>query len=115
MARTSIPSSIDALHEMVLRQQELLEAKESALQAKQVEVDAKQAIIDERDTLIDEQASLISFYREWKRLIDSQRFGSSSEKAPSEQGRLFNEAELEAAAAEDVDADPPPGLVRVLC
>ena len=29
------------------------------------------------------------------RLIDSQRFGSRSEKIPPEQGRLFNEAEIE--------------------
>ena len=64
MARTEMPSSIDALRELALRQQSLLEEKQST---------------------IDEQAELITFYREWKRLIDSQRFGSRSEKLPAEQ------------------------------
>ena len=80
MARTEMPSSIDALRELALRQQSLLEEKQST---------------------IDEQAELITFYREWKRLIDSQRFGSSSEKLSAEQGHLFNEAEIEAAASVD--------------
>jgi transposase len=80
MARTEMPSSIDALRELALRQQSLLEEKQST---------------------IDEQAELITFYREWKRLIDSQRFGSRSEKLPAEQGHLFNEAEIEAAASVD--------------
>ncbi len=77
MARTDIPSSVDALQQLVREQQ----------------------------TTIDEQAALITFFQEWKRLIDSQRFGSRSEKIPPEQCRLFNEAEIEApAAAEDDDA-----------
>ena len=59
MARTDIPSSVDALQQLVREQQ----------------------------TTIDEQAQLITFFREWKRLIDSQRFGSRSEKIPPEQGR----------------------------
>ena len=78
MARTSMPSSIEELQEVVAQQREVL--------------DRQQVMIDERD-------SLISFYREWKRLIDSQRFGSKSEKLSVEQGHLFNEAE--ATAAED--------------
>jgi|TARA_B100000959_G_C14965817_1_gene617687 transposase len=75
MARTDMPSSVNALQELVLEQRTALDTKQS---------------------MIDEQAALISFYREWKRLIDSQRFGSRSEKIPPEQGRLFNEAEIEA-------------------
>ena len=83
MARTDIPSSVDALQQLV--------------RAQQAALDAKQATIDE-------QAALITFFQEWKRLIDSQRFGSRSEKIPPEQGRLFNEAEIEATAgAEDDD------------
>ena len=73
MARTAMSSSVKELQAVVARQQET----------------------------IDEQAALISFYREWKRLIDSQRFGSRSEKLAPEQGHLFNEAEVEAAASED--------------
>jgi transposase len=85
MARTQIPSSVSALRKLVLHQQAELDAKQST---------------------IDEQAALISFFREWKRLIDSQRFGSRSEKRiPDEQGRLFNEAEVEAAAGVDDDTD----------
>ncbi|MCP4242236.1 MAG: hypothetical protein GY772_16905 [bacterium] len=75
MARTDMPSSVNALQELVLEQRTALDTKQS---------------------MIDEQAALISFYREWKRLIDSQRFGSRSEKISPEQGRLFNEAEIEA-------------------
>jgi transposase len=83
MARTDIPDSVDALQQLVLDQQ--------------AELDAKQATIDE-------QAALISFFREWKRLIDSQRFGSKSERRiADEQGRLFNEAEVEALAGVDDD------------
>jgi transposase len=70
MARTPMPSSVEVLQELVARQQET----------------------------IDEQASLISFLREWKRLVESQRFGSRSEKLPPEQGHLFNEAETLAAS-----------------
>jgi transposase len=84
MARTSMPSSIEELQELVTQQQEVL--------------GRQQVMIDERD-------ALISFYREWKRLIDSQRFGSKSEKLPPEQGHLFNEAEVEAASSEDAPSD----------
>src|SRR5437899_9857810 len=67
MARTTMPSSVEALQDLVARQQEMLE----------------------------EQAALISFYREWKRLFDSQRFAAKSERfSGDEQGRLFNEAEV---------------------
>ena len=90
MPRTSMPSSIEELQALVAQQQEALEARDVELEARQ--------------TTIDEQASLISFYREWKRLIDSQRFGSRSEKLSPEQGHLFNESELEASLAEDSDA-----------
>jgi len=75
MARTELPSSVEALRELALAQQ----------------------------AVIDEQAALIAFYREWKRLMDSQRFASKSEKFLPEQGRLFNEAEVEAAAAADAE------------
>jgi transposase len=92
MARTEIPSSVDALQELVVRQQSLLERSAADLPAKQ--------------STIDEQAALLTFFREWKRLIDSQRFGSRSEKWISdEQGRLFNEAEVEAAAGVEDDTD----------
>jgi len=78
MARTDMPSSVDALQYLVREQQASLETQQASLEAKQA--------------TIDEQAQLITFFREWKRLIDSQRFGSRSEKIPPEQGRLFNEA-----------------------
>ncbi|MCP4005984.1 MAG: hypothetical protein GY725_17480, partial [bacterium] len=67
MSRTKLPSSVDALQQLVREQQ----------------------------STIDHQAERISFLEEWKRLITSQRFGSRSEKIPAEQGHLFNEAELE--------------------
>jgi len=60
-------------------------------------VDALQEMVRRQQTTIDEQASRIALLDEWKRLITSQRFGSKSEKIPPEQGRLFNEAEFEAS------------------
>jgi transposase len=84
MARTSMPSSIEELQAVVAQQQ--------------VALDRQQAMIEERD-------ALITFYREWKRLIDSQRFGAKSERfASDEQGRLFNEAEA-LAASDDASAE----------
>lgn len=78
MARTELPSSVDALRDLVVEQQRL----------------------------IDEQAEKIAFLEEWKRLIDSQRFASRSEKASPDQFPLFNEAEVEAATAdEETDED----------
>jgi transposase len=84
MARTEMPSSIEELQALVAQKQE---------------------VVDRQQTMIDERDALISFYREWKRLIDSQRFGSKSERLPPEQGYLFNEAEVsvsEDAPSQDV-------------
>jgi transposase len=95
MARTEMPVSVEALQQLVVEQREQLDAKQST---------------------IDEQAALITFFREWKRLIDSQRFGSRSERLPSEQGYLFNEAEAEAAAGgaadDETDAIAVPAHLR---
>ena len=68
MARTEIPTSVDALQQLVAEQQ-------VALAAKQV--------------TIDEQTSLIGFLQEWKRLMASQRFGAKSERPLPDQGRRF--------------------------
>ena len=75
MARSDIPSSVNAL----------------------------QQLVRELRSTIDDQAQRISFLEEWKRLLQSQRFGSRSEKIPPEQGRLFNEAEIEATAGVEDD------------
>ena len=83
MAGTKLPSSVDALQELVLQQQAQLATKQST---------------------IEQQAELVSFLREWNRLLRSQKFGARSEKFPSEQGRLFNEAELD---AREIDEDEP--------
>jgi transposase len=86
MARTpEMPSSVDALQELVVTQQALLEEKDHELNAKQ--------------STIDEQAERLAFLEEWNRLLRSQKFGARSEKISAEQGRLFNEAEVEAARA----------------
>jgi len=76
MARTELPATVDALQELVLEQQNTIE----------------------------KQAERIALLEEWKRLITSQRFAARSEKIPPEQGRLFNEAELEASRG-DGDED----------
>jgi transposase len=77
MASTALPSSVDALQELVVQQQTQLDANQARLDALQEQV---------------------SFLEEWNRLLRFQRFGARSEKIPPEQGRLFNEAELEAHA-----------------
>ena len=89
MARTEMPTSIEALRDLVVQQQTLLEHNAAELESKQ--------------STIDEQAAMIAFFREWKRLIDSQRFGSRSERLVPEQGRLFNEAETLAGAGAEGD------------
>ena len=91
MARTEMPTSVEALQELVIQQQALL--------------DQNAAVIEVNQSTITEQAALISFYREWKRLMDSQRFGSRSERLVPEQGRLFNEAESLATQEEDDEND----------
>jgi len=70
MARTSMSRSVEELEALVAQQQEVL---------------------DRQRTMLEERDALIAFYREWKRLIDSQRLGAKSERfAGDEQGRLFN-------------------------
>jgi len=84
MARTELPTTVDALQELVLEQQTQLEAKQAT---------------------IEQLAEQIAFLEEWKRLVTSQRFVARSEKMPPEQGRLFNEAELEASRGEHGEPD----------
>ena len=90
MVRKELPSSVDTLQELVLRQQLLLDAKQST---------------------IEQQAERLALLEEWNRLLRSQRFGARSEKIPAEQGRLFNEAELEAAQSEDGESGETETLV----
>jgi len=95
MARTDdISFSVEALRQRVLEQEAALENQQAT---------------------IDEQAQRISLLEEWNRLLKSQRFGSRSEKMAGEQGRLFNEAELEAStegASDDVEEIDVPGHKR---
>jgi transposase len=91
MPRTELPASVDALQELVLEQQAQIETKDLDLEAKQA--------------TIEQLAERIAFLEEWKRLVTSQRFGARSEKIPPEQGRLFNEAELEASHGDESEPD----------
>lgn len=91
MARTELPSSIEALRELAL--------------AQQIELDEKQAQIEASRVTIEELSELVAFYREWRRLAESQRFGSKSERhVADEQGRLFNEAEVETVSEDEGEA-----------
>jgi transposase len=82
MARTELPSSVDALRDIVHRMQTQLDKNESTISA---------------------QAERIAFLEEWKRLMDSQRFGSRSERLAVDQYSLFNEAEVEASEVEEIE------------
>ncbi len=78
MATTPVdlPDSIEELRALVLRQQELL-----------IDQGAR------HEQTVSEYSEEISQLREYIRLLKSQRFGSSSERSPSSQLGLFNEAE----------------------
>ncbi len=90
MERLELPSSVDALQEMVVQQ--LLD-----LAAKQV--------------TIEQQAERLALLEEWNRLLRSQRFAAKSEKTLPEQGRLFNEAECE--AERDDEGTPVDAAVEI--
>ena len=78
MARTAMPSSVEALQALVTQQQ---------------------AMIEERD-------ALIAILEEWKRLAQSQRFGRKSERfADDAQARLFDEAEVTVAHEDDTESE----------
>jgi hypothetical protein len=63
-------------------------------------VEALQALVVELQERVD-------LLEEWNRLLKSQKFGARSEKISAEQGRLFNEAEVEAET--DAEASGEPG------
>jgi len=98
MAHAELPASVDALQELVRQQQAQLEAKN-------LDLDAKQSTIDATQTQLDALREQISFLEEWNRLLRSQKYGARSEKIPPEQGRLFNEAELDAGTNENDEPD----------
>jgi transposase len=113
MARTpEMPTSVEALQQLVLEQQAALDVHRATIEEKQSAIEANQATIETNQETIDEQAHLIAFFREWKRLIDSQRFGSRSERLVPEQGYLFNEAEIEADEDDGGDAIAVPAHAR---
>jgi len=68
-------------------------------------VDALQQLVAEQQAQLDAMQERLGFLEEWNRLLRSQKFGSRSEKIPAEQERLFNEAEIEASAGEGDEAD----------
>lgn len=72
MSSTSLPNDVDALREIIVRQQVQLEDK----------------------------SERIGTLEEYIRLLKRQRFGASSERAPVDQLGLFNEAEAITAAEE---------------
>jgi transposase len=112
MARTRMPSSVDALQTLVLRQQEVLDTQEATLSKNQAEIEVHMASLGVKNATIAEQAELIAHLREWKRLMESQRFGSRSEKLSPEQGQLFNEAELEADQEDEASEVAVPAHTR---
>ena len=71
----------------------------------QAELAARDEMIASRDALIAEQRKLLALMEEQLRLAKAQRFGQRSEKN-SDQGELFDEAEL-AVAIKDIDAQLP--------
>lgn len=62
----------------------------------------KDDIIDKKSDVIAAQKKRIKLLEEYLRLANSKRFGASSEQTPSEQGSLFNEAEVLAEPEQEV-------------
>lgn len=61
----------------------------------------KDNIIDKKSDVIAEQKLRIKILEEYLRLANSKRFGSSSEQTDTEQGNLFNEAEVLSAPEQE--------------
>ena len=108
MARTELPASVEQLQLLVLDQRAELADQRTALADQRDEVEAQRGELETQQAQILEQASLISFLQEWKRLMESQRFGSRSERLVPEQGHLFNEAETLAG-----ESGEEPGAIAV--
>jgi transposase len=69
-------------------------------------IEELEALVAQQQEMIEERDALLAFYREWKRLIDSQRFGAKSERFVSdEQARLFDEAEAIVAQGHGIPAE----------
>ena len=82
-----------------------------ALQAHEAALAERDAVLEARQTALAERDSEIAQLREYIRLLKSQRFGASSERAHRDQLGLFNEAE--AIAAEQAGAEEEPAEVCV--
>lgn len=57
-------------------------------------INQQNEVIDQKSDVISEQKQRIKILEEYLRLSNSKRFASSSEQTSSEQGNLFNEAEV---------------------
>lgn len=78
---TELPDDVDALRKLVLELQSTLDEKQSTIAEQRSVIETKQSLIDQLE--------------EWVRLLRSQKFGRSSERAiDPEQPGLFNEAEV---------------------
>ena len=100
-----LPDSIEDLRALVLLQAEKHAEEKQQLERKvyaqeraiadheQVIADHEQAIAKQEQT-VSEYSEEITQLREYIRLLKSQRFGPKSERSPSSQLGLFNEAEV---------------------
>jgi len=70
-------------------------------------IEHQSAVIDKKSDVIAEQKKRIALLEEYLRLERAKHYGRSSEKN-SAQGRLFNEAELEACESDDAEEQAPP-------
>jgi len=71
---------------------------------KQQLLSEKQEIVSEKQQIVSEYSAEIQQLREYIRLLKSQRFGPRSERTPSEQLGLFNEAEVLSDAEGETDS-----------
>ncbi len=94
-----LPDSIEELRALVLLQQGEI-AKHDSLVAQH------QAVVVKHEETLSEYSEEISQLHEFIRLLKSQRFGTSSERTPTAQLGLFNEAEI---IDDDSDADEGEG------
>lgn len=83
----------------MLQMQALLSEKDSVILE-------KNDIIEKKSDVIDSLTHRVAVLEEYLRLANTKRFGTSSEQTPSEQGDLFNEAEVISEQVDDESPEP---------
>ena len=86
------PASVDSLLQVINAQESVIHEKDSVIHEKDSVIHEKDSVIDKKSVVIAEQKKRIGILEEYLRLERARLYGRSTEK--SNQGEMFNEAEL---------------------